>query len=98
MTTETKYDLYKSRRKKIDWDAELEKTEKIKRRGFFMSGLSFALACVLIFGMSRATDANIEIPRSVLTAICFFVSCVVLGVIMRRRAKKKNEAQNKENE
>ena len=93
MTTESKYSVYKSRRKKIDWDAELEKTEKIKRRGFFMSGLSFALACVLILGMSRATEAEIEIPRSVLTAVCFFVSCVIFGVVMRRRAKKKQEAK-----
>ena len=89
---------YKSRRKKIDWDAELEKTEKIKRRGFFMSGLSFALACVLIFGMGKAADAEIEIPRSVLTAVCFFVSCVILGVVMRRRSKKKNKSQENENE
>ena len=95
MTTDSKskYSLYKSRRKKIDWNAELEKTEKIKRRGFLMSGLSFALACVLIFGMSKATDAEIEIPRTVLTAICFFVSCVIFGVVIRRRAKKKKEAK-----
>ena len=98
MTPETKYNIYKSRRNKIDWDAELEKTEKIKRRGFLMSGLSFALACVLIFGMSRATGAEVEIPRTVLTAICFFVSCVIFGVVIKRRAKKKNESQNKENE
>lgn len=84
---------YKSRRKKVDWDAEIEKTERIKRRGLFMSGLSFALACVLIFGMGRTTGTDIELPKSVLTALCFFVSCVIFGVVMKRRAKKKQERQ-----
>jgi len=89
---------YKSRRKKIDWDAEIEKTEKIKRRGFFMSGLSLALACVLIFGMSKATGAEIEIPRAVLVTVCFFVSCIIFAVIMRRRAAKKNKNKSQEQE
>jgi len=88
---------YKSRRKKIDWDAEIEKTEKIKRRGFFMSGLSFALACVLIFGISRATDQNIEIPKTVLVAVGFFVSCLILRAVMKHRAEKK-EKENIKNE
>ena len=86
---------YKSPRKKIDWDAEIEKTERIKRRGFLMSGLSFGLACVLIFGMNRATGAEIEIPKTVLTAAAFFVSCVIFGIVMKRRAAKKNKLQNK---
>ena len=86
-----------ARRKKIDWDAEIEKTEKIKRRGFLMSGFSFALACALIFGMSRATGAEIEIPRAVLVTVCFLVSCVIFAVVMRRRARKKKEFES-ENE
>ena len=85
-----------SKRKKIDWDAEIQKTENIKRRGFLMSGLSFALACVLIFGMSKATGNEIEIPRAVLVTICFFVSCVVFGIVIKRRSKKRKEL--KENE
>lgn len=87
---------YKSRRKKIDWDAEIEKTERIKRRGFLMSGLSFGLACVLIFGMSRATGAEIEIPKAVLMAVCFFVSCVIFAIVMKHRAEKKNKANENE--
>ena len=85
-----------SKRKKIDWDAEIQKTENIKRRGFLMSGLSFALACVLIFGMSKATGNEIEIPRAVLVTICFFVSCVIFGIVIKRRSKKRKEL--KENE
>ena len=85
-----------SKRKRIDWDAEIQKTENIKRRGFLMSGLSFALACVLIFGMSKATGNEIEIPRAVLVTICFFVSCVIFGIVIKRRSKKRKEL--KENE
>ena len=84
------------KRKRIDWDEEIRKTDNIKRRGFLMSGLSFALACFLIFGMSRATGSEIEIPRAVLVAVCFFVSCLVFGIIMRRRAKKREELNENE--
>ncbi len=84
------------KRKRIDWDEEIRKTDNIKKRGFLMSGLSFALACVLIFGMSRATGSEIEIPRTVLVAVCFFVSCLVFGIIMRRRAKKREELNENE--
>ena len=84
-----------SKRKKIDWDAEIQKTENIKRKGFLMSGLSFALACALIFGMSKATGNEIEIPRAVLVTICFFVSCVIFGIVIKRRSQKnKNLKEN----
>ncbi len=87
-----------TRRNRVDWDEEIRKTDNIKKRGFLMSGLSFALACVLIFGMSRATGKDIEIPRAVLVAVCFFVSCVIFGVVMRRRAKKKEDLKSKKSE
>ena len=85
-----------SRRHRIDWDDEIRKTEQIKRRGFLMSGLSFAMACALIFGMSRATDSEIEIPRAVLVAVCFFVSCVIFGIVIKRRANRKNKSKSQD--
>ncbi|MBQ7150658.1 MAG: hypothetical protein IJR94_00205 [Synergistaceae bacterium] len=81
----------KSSRKKIDWDAEIQKTEKIKRKGFLMSGVSFAAACALILGMSRATGASIEIPRALLVAVCFVVSAAVFRIIFKKRNLKKEE-------
>ena len=80
-------------RKRVDWDAEIRKTDNIKRKGFLMSGLSFAMACALIFSMSKYTGKDIAIPRSVLVAACFCVSCVVLKVIMKKRAKKREQEQ-----
>ncbi|MBQ7155621.1 MAG: hypothetical protein IJR85_08730 [Synergistaceae bacterium] len=76
------------KRKRVDWDAEIQKTEKIRRRGLFMSIFSFGMAVAFIFGMSRYTGASIEIPRSVLLAVLFCVSCVVLRIIMRKRSRK----------
>ena len=81
-------------RKRVDWDAEIRKTENIRRKGLLMSGLSFGLACALIFGMSRYTGQSVEIPRTVLAAVCFCVSCVIFRVIMKKRAKKREQENN----
>ncbi|MBQ3759535.1 MAG: hypothetical protein II876_08775 [Synergistaceae bacterium] len=85
----------RSQRKRVDWDAEIQKTENIRRRGLLMSILSFGMAIAFIFGMSRSTGADIEIPRTVLFAVIFCVSCVVLRVIMKHRSEKRK--RNHEN-
>mgnify|MGYP007069835875 CR=1 FL=1 len=85
----------RSQRKRVDWDAEIQKTENIRRRGLLMSVLSFGMAIAFIFGMSRSTGADIEIPRTVLFAVIFCVSCVVLRVIMKHRSEKRK--RNHEN-
>ena len=81
-----------SRRKRVDWDAEIRKTEDIRRRGLLMSMLSFGMAVAFIFGMSRSTGADIEIPRTVLFAVIFCVSCVIFRVIMKHRAEKRRKS------
>ncbi|MBQ3394825.1 MAG: hypothetical protein IJG55_00670, partial [Synergistaceae bacterium] len=63
------------RRKRVDWDAEIQKTEKICRKGILMSILSFAMAAAFIFGMSKSTCNDIKIPGTVLIAVIFCVSC-----------------------
>lgn len=82
-------------RKRVDWDAEIRKTENIRRKGLLMSVLSFGMAVAFIFGISRSTGADVEIPKTVLFAVIFCVSCVVLRVIMKHRAEKRN--RNHEN-
>ncbi|MBQ7733075.1 MAG: hypothetical protein IJT58_03540 [Synergistaceae bacterium] len=81
-------------RKRIDWDEEIRKTERIKRRGMLISALSLALACALIFGAGHVTGANIEIPRAVIVAVCFFVSCVIFRSVIKHRADKRNRGNN----
>ena len=55
-----------------------------------MSGLSFAFACAFIFGMSKHAGVDIKIPKTVLFAAVFCVSCVIFRVIVKRR-KNKND-------
>ncbi len=74
-------------RKRVDWDEEIRKTERIRRKGLLMSLLSFGMAAAFIFGMGRYTGADIEIPRTVLIAVVFCVSCVIFRVIMKKRSK-----------
>lgn len=78
------------KRKRVDWDAEIRKTENIRRKGLLMSVLSFGMAIAFIFGVTRSTGTDIEIPRTVLFAVIFCVSCVILRVIMKHRAEKRN--------
>lgn len=78
------------KRKRVDWDAEIRKTENIRRKGLLMSVLSMAMAVAFIFGISRSTGADVQIPKTVLFAVIFCVSCVILRVIMRHRSQKRN--------
>ena len=78
-------------RKRVDWEEEIRKTERIRRKGLFMSVLSFGMAIAFIFGMTRFTGADVEIPRSVLLAVVFCVSCVVFRAVMRHRRNKNHD-------
>lgn len=79
------------RRKRVDWDEEIRKTEKIRRKGLLMSALSFIFACAFIFGMSKRTGIDIVIPKAVLFAALFFVSCVIFSVIIKHRSRKNDK-------
>ncbi|MBQ7593089.1 MAG: hypothetical protein IJU48_01895 [Synergistaceae bacterium] len=78
-----------TRRKRVDWDEEIRKTERIKRKGLIMSALSFGMAIAFIFGVTRSEGVNVEIPRSILFAVIFCVSCVIFRAIVRHRNKKR---------
>lgn len=79
----------KLKRKRVDWGAEIQKTEKIRRKGILMSVLSFAMAIAFIFGMSKSTGNDIEIPGTVLVCVVFCVSCFVLRAVMKYRAERR---------
>ena len=81
-------------RKRVDWDEEIRKTEQIKRKGLLMSLVSFAVAAAFIFGIGRFTDNSIEIPKTVLAAGLFCVSCFVFRAIVRKRSARKNHSDD----
>lgn len=76
-------------RRRVDWDEEIRKTEKIRRKGLLMSILSFGMAAAFILGMGKYTGADIELPRNVLLAVAFCVSCVIFRAVMKRRTKRR---------
>ena len=80
-----------SRRKPVDWDTEIRKTERIRRRGLMMSGVSFALAVAVIFGLRQFGDVDVGLPRKILSAACLALAGVVLWAVMRHRARLKRE-------
>ncbi len=63
------------RRKRVDWDEEIKKTERIKRKGFLISALSFAMACAFIFGIHKFTGSEFQLSRKFITA---FIFCILL--------------------
>ena len=81
-----------SRRKRIDWDAEIKKTENIKRKGILKSSVSFAAACAFIFGISRFTGAEFQVSRKIIAVIIFcllFCAVCAISVSIKKRRNKK---------
>ncbi|MDR1740307.1 MAG: hypothetical protein LBR38_00450 [Synergistaceae bacterium] len=85
------------RRQRVDWDEEIRKTEAIRRRGLFMSLLSFAAAAAVIFGAGYMSGVQIEISRKVIFAFCL---CAVLfaakAVLSHRARSSERREQEKE--
>ena len=80
-------------RKRVDWDEEIRKTERIRQRGLLMSGFSFALAIALIFGISKFGGEDIIIPKSIIFAVIFCVSFIVFRAVIKYRRRKRNESR-----
>lgn len=75
------------KRRRVDWDEELRKTEQIRRRGFFISGLSFGVAAIFIFGASRMSENGIVLGRKVVFTLCFLIAMFLFRLALRRRAR-----------
>ncbi|MDR1048452.1 MAG: hypothetical protein LBL51_01750 [Synergistaceae bacterium] len=86
------------RRRRVDWDEELRKTERIRRKGLFMSALSFGVAMVFIFGASRMNEGGIEISRKVIVAFCFVTAMFLFRAVLARRARLRREREEREME
>ena len=74
----------------------MRKTERIRRRGFFISGLGFGVAAICIFGMNRmgaAGGVGVDLQRKIIFALCFVMAMFVLRITFRRRERLKRERQ-----
>ncbi|MEN2995974.1 MAG: hypothetical protein ABC360_03075 [Acetomicrobium sp.] len=59
-------------RRKIDWEEELEKTERIRRRGFRITALSLAFIAMFFMG-NKFQNYRLAPP--------FYVVMVLLGLL-----------------
>ena len=85
-------------RYRVDWDEELRKTERIRRKGLFISALGFGVAMIFIFGTGGLSSGGIEFSRKIIFALCFILSMFVLKLALHRRERLKREEQEKEQE
>ena len=86
------------KRRRVDWDEELRKTERIRRKGFFLSALSFAVAVAFIFGASRLKKSGLVFDSKVTSTLCLVLALFLIRSVLRRRERWRLERQEAEEE
>ena len=86
----------RTRRRRVDWDEELRKTERIRRRGLFISALGFGVAVIFIFGAGQMSKGGLEISRKVIATFCFLIAMFLVRGVLRRRERLKREREERE--
>jgi hypothetical protein len=85
-------------RQRVDWDEELRKTERIRRKGFFISALGFAVAAAFTFGAGRLSPGGVEISRKILFTFCLMIAAFLVRLIFKRRERLRQEREDRENQ
>jgi membrane protein implicated in regulation of membrane protease activity len=83
-------------RRRVDWDEELRKTERIRRKGLFISALGFGVAAVFIVGASRLNKSGVELGRKVVFTFCFLLAMFLVRGVLRRRERLRREKEERE--
>jgi len=86
------------RRRRVDWDEELRKTERIRRRGLFVSALSFCAAMALIAGASHLNKSGIEFSRRIIFTFCLVIAMFLMRGVLRRRERLRREREERQDE
>ena len=79
----------RKRRRRVDWDEEVRKTERIRRKGFFISALGLGVAALFTFGGGRGVGDVMEIGPKLLFALFLALSlalCLALTAALTRMA------------
>ncbi|NLL37271.1 MAG: hypothetical protein GX256_07105 [Fretibacterium sp.] len=84
------------RRRRVDWDEELRKTERIRKKGFFISGLSFAVAMVVLIGASRMGGDTLVAWRKVIAIFSLIIAAFLFRAVARRRERLRREREGEE--
>ena len=85
------------KRKRVDWEKEMQKTEEIRMRGFRISLLGFAVASLFLFGVSRINRDSSMLSYVIMIG-CFLAATTVLVFTFKRRADKLKRLRDEENE
>ena len=88
----------RERRRRVDWDEELRKTERIRRKGFFISVLSFIAAVAIIYGVGSLKGGGVEFSRKVIFTLCLLLALFLARGVLRRRERLRKERQEQEEE
>ena len=81
---------------RVDWDEEIRKTERIRRKGFFISALGFGVALLFIFGINRAGEGFEDVARKVISALGFILFMFVMRIAWSRRERLRREKKETE--
>jgi hypothetical protein len=84
------------RRRRVDWDEELRKTERIRRKGLFISALGFGAAMIFVFGAGRLNPGGVEISPKIVFTFCFVIAMFLLRGVLGRRERLRREREERE--
>jgi NO-binding membrane sensor protein with MHYT domain len=81
------------KRRRVDWDEELRKTERIRRKGLLTSALSFGVALAFIAGFARMSAAGVELGRKLVFALGAVIAMFLFRGALIRRARLRRERE-----
>ncbi len=76
------------RKRRVDWQKEIEKTEQIRRRGFGYTVAGFILALFWVFG-ARQMGGDLPVAPIILSFVFIGAGMLVFFVVSSRRKRKK---------
>jgi uncharacterized membrane protein len=84
------------KRIRVDWEKEIQKTERIRMKGIYTSIFGFALAAVFLFGASRIND-DASMFSPVIIIGCLLAATLILVFTLKRRAENLKKIREEEN-
>ena len=83
------------KRVRVDWEKEIQKTERIRMKGIYTSIFGFALAVIILFGASQVNDgASVLTP--ILSVGCLLAATFIIVFTLKRRAEKLKKIKEEE--
>ena len=85
-------------RRRVDWDEEDRKTERIRRRGFSISLLSALIAGAFIFFAKQSTGTSVDFGPWLIFAVGLAFAIFFTVAVFRRKERLRRKRQELEEE